>query len=94
MTRNMPFACSICEEESTRICIECTKDTCGNHLCEKCLCCSDCCQCDLKLETEHQWRMPTVRDPEPMPHPHPMPDPDPAPEPDPIPMVPRREQDN
>jgi hypothetical protein len=59
------------------------------------LCCSDCCQCDLKLETAaHEWRTPMVRDPEPVPHPHPMPDPDPAPEPDPIPMVPRREQEN
>src|ERR1039458_7152405 len=32
----MPFQCSICGEESTRICARCTKDACDNHLCEKC----------------------------------------------------------
>ena len=48
----MPFACSICEEESTRICVVCTKDTCSNHLCEKCGCCSDCCGCEVPLR-EH-----------------------------------------
>ena len=41
----MPFFCSICNEESTRICVRCTKDACNNHLCEKCLRCSDCCEC-------------------------------------------------
>ena len=46
----MPFTCSICEEESTRICAQCTKDTCSNHLCEKCGCCSDCCECDVPLD--------------------------------------------
>jgi hypothetical protein len=46
----MPFTCTICEEESTRICIACTKDTCGNHLCEKCRRCSDCCDCELRLD--------------------------------------------
>src|SRR6266542_6926561 len=45
----MPFVCSICEEESTRICVLCTKDTCSNHLCEKCGCCSDCCGCEVPL---------------------------------------------
>jgi len=50
MTRVMPFTCSICEEESTHICLSCTKDTCGNHLCEKCDNCSDCCTCELTLE--------------------------------------------
>jgi hypothetical protein len=45
----MPFACSICEQESTRICVLCTKDTCSNHLCEKCGCCSDCCGCEVPL---------------------------------------------
>jgi hypothetical protein len=45
----MPFVCSICEEESTRICVLCTKDTCANHLCEKCGCCSDCCGCEVPL---------------------------------------------
>lgn len=45
----MPFTCSICGEESTRICARCTKDSCNNHLCEKCLCCSDCCECEVVL---------------------------------------------
>ena len=45
----MPFTCSICGEESTRICARCTKDACDNHLCEKCLRCSDCCECEVKL---------------------------------------------
>jgi hypothetical protein len=46
----MPFICSICEEASTQICARCTKDTCGNHLCEKCQRCSDCCECEVALE--------------------------------------------
>lgn len=46
----MPFACSICEQESTRICAFCTKDACDNHLCERCGCCSDCCECEVPLE--------------------------------------------
>lgn len=46
----MPFSCSICEEESTRICVSCTKDTCANHLCERCHCCSDCCECEVPLD--------------------------------------------
>jgi hypothetical protein len=45
----MPFTCSICEEESTRICVGCTKDSCENHLCEKCSRCSDCCGCEVTL---------------------------------------------
>jgi hypothetical protein len=45
----MPFTCSICEEESTRICVACTKDSCDNHLCEKCKRCSDCCGCEVTL---------------------------------------------
>jgi len=45
----MPFQCSICAEESTRICARCTKDACNNHLCEKCLRCSDCCECEVHL---------------------------------------------
>lgn len=50
----MPFQCSICGEESTRICARCTKDACDNHLCEKCLRCSDCCECEVALaETSH-----------------------------------------
>jgi hypothetical protein len=45
----MPFTCSICGEESTRICARCTKDACDNHLCEKCVRCSDCCECEVRL---------------------------------------------
>ena len=46
----MPFACSICEQESTRICAFCTKDACANHICVRCGCCSDCCECDVPLD--------------------------------------------
>jgi hypothetical protein len=42
------FSCSICNEPSTEICIRCTKDACENHRCTKCLCCSDCCSCDMR----------------------------------------------
>jgi hypothetical protein len=45
----MPFTCSICEEESARICARCTKDACGNHLCDRCKRCSDCCDCEVVL---------------------------------------------
>lgn len=45
----MPFACSICEQESTRICAFCTKDACNIHLCARCSCCSDCCPCEVPL---------------------------------------------
>ena len=55
----MPFICSICEEASTQICARCTKDTCGNHLCDKCLRCSDCCECELALE--EKTPVPVVR---------------------------------
>jgi hypothetical protein len=46
----VPYSCSICEQESTRICVFCTKDACGIHICDRCCCCSDCCQCDVPLE--------------------------------------------
>ena len=46
----MAFSCSICEQESTRICVDCTKDACSNHLCERCGCCSDCCDCEVPLD--------------------------------------------
>ena len=46
----MPFQCSICDEPSTRICVRCTKDACDNHICEKCLKCSDCCECEVALD--------------------------------------------
>jgi hypothetical protein len=52
MITTMPFVCSICEEQSTRICVRCTKDTCSNHLCEKCRACSDCCDCEIHLEPD------------------------------------------
>jgi hypothetical protein len=45
----VPFACSICEQESTRICVFCTKDACNIHLCGRCGCCSDCCPCEVPL---------------------------------------------
>ena len=88
----MPFVCSICEEQSTRICIECTKDTCANHLCEKCAACSDCCDCEVRLDDGHHLEPEApeatqLAGPhEPEPHPHPMPDPDQDPEPEPIPI--------
>ena len=88
----MPFQCSICAEESTRICARCTKDACNNHLCEKCLRCSDCCECEVTL-SEPAAGMPagSARSvlraanagpkPEPEPEsPHAPPDPDPSPE--------------
>ena len=57
----MAFTCSICGEESTRICVWCTKDACDNHLCEKCKRCSDCCECEVRLsEPAHEAR-PVVR---------------------------------
>lgn len=58
----MPFACSICEQESTKICAFCTKDACDNHLCERCGCCSDCCECDLPLDeaTAHPHAVPPI----------------------------------
>ncbi len=85
----MPFACTICEEESTRICGYCTKDTCENHLCERCHRCSDCCECDVRL-VEHPPE-PAVRahvaaGPRPVGEPEPDLEPvsEPAPDPDPV----------
>ncbi|MDE3167071.1 MAG: hypothetical protein KGN36_14795 [Acidobacteriota bacterium] len=49
----MAFTCSICGEQSTRICARCTKDACDNHLCGKCRRCSDCCECEIVLEEPH-----------------------------------------
>ncbi len=48
MNEPVTFACSICGEPSTEICVYCTKDACPNHRCEKCQRCSDCCQCELR----------------------------------------------
>ena len=91
----MPFYCSICGEESTRICAECTKDACANHLCEKCGCCSDCCDCEIALReplhevpTVHSFRVRSIPESEPEPEPpHPPPDPDPFPEDEPEPGI-------
>lgn len=47
------FTCSICDEESHDICVACTKDACANHLCERCLRCSDCCVCEVRLVTHY-----------------------------------------
>jgi hypothetical protein len=47
VTESRVFACSICGEPSTEICVWCTKDTCPNHLCRKCHRCSDCCECGV-----------------------------------------------
>lgn len=78
----MPFICSICGEESTRICARCTKDACDNHLCEKCMRCSDCCECEVALSepTRSVVRV-AVSEPEPEPVPAPAAEePSPAPE--------------
>ena len=48
MSETGNYLCSICGEASTEICVYCTKDSCGNHLCEKCHRCSDCCECDAQ----------------------------------------------
>ncbi len=58
----MPFACSICEQESTKICAFCTKDSCDNHLCPRCGCCSDCCECEVPLDevNSHPHHVPPV----------------------------------
>ena len=83
----MPFQCSICGEESTRICARCTKDACNNHLCERCRRCSDCCECEVALsETVREparsvFRAAGIPKPDPKPEPHqPAPDPDPFPD--------------
>ncbi len=63
----MPFTCNICEETSTDICIACTKDSCANHLCEKCARCSDCCGCEVALiEPESAVAAASVGGPEPL----------------------------
>ena len=95
----MAFHCTICGEESTRICVWCTKDTCANHLCERCGRCSDCCECEVPLEEAvyavpvHGAHMPEhpeptleiAREPEPA-NAAPVPEPPhPPPDPDPFP---------
>jgi hypothetical protein len=56
LTPTLTFLCSICGEPSRTICVYCTKDACGNHLCERCRRCSDCCECELRLDEfpEHE----------------------------------------
>lgn len=89
----MPFMCNICGEEAGRICARCTKDVCANHLCEKCLRCSDCCECEVSLnETPQNVPLTSARavfravtgGPKPVPDPEPLPEPGPAPDPFPI----------
>jgi hypothetical protein len=88
----MPFTCSICGEESTRICGRCTKDACDNHLCEKCLRCSDCCECEVKL-SEPARMMVHAATPGPVAIPDPAAAPIPGPEPDPTPPMPGPDPD-
>ena len=76
----MPFSCSICGEESTRICVRCTKDACENHLCEKCRRCSDCCECEVRLSEPVQPVARAAAEPSPEGEPPPDTEP-PAPEP-------------
>ena len=54
MTAVMAFTCSICGEGSHDICVYCTKDTCGNHMCERCHRCSDCCLCESPIIREQR----------------------------------------
>src|ERR1022692_3923860 len=82
---SMPFNCTICGEESTRICVWCTKDTCANHLCEKCGRCSDCCECEVPLEPV-QEPAPVHEPPLPVQEPTPMPGEPEPPVQDPTPM--------
>jgi hypothetical protein len=77
-----------------RICARCTKDACNNHICEKCLRCSDCCECEIGLaESAREPMRAVVRAvmaesrPAPIPDPEPEPEPVlPEPEPDPAPL--------
>jgi hypothetical protein len=50
MNGQRTFSCSICGDPSTQICVWCTKDACANHICAKCLRCSDCCECEVPLD--------------------------------------------
>jgi len=78
---SMPFSCSICGEESTLICARCTKDACDNHLCPKCLRCSDCCECEVVLDERPEPVRPVVRAAAAPTPPPPEPEPEPQPEP-------------
>src|SRR5438105_4891232 len=88
VTQPMSFSCSICGEESIRICARCTKDTCSNHLCDKCLRCSDCCECEVVLTEPVREPARSVFHPAPRPGPTPEHEPEPPlppPDPDPLP---------
>jgi len=89
MTATPVFTCSICGEGSTRICARCTKDACDNHLCEKCFCCSDCCECEQVLAEAPRTQVRTVVEPHVEPQPHAEPEPPPVasygPVPSPVP---------
>jgi len=86
----MPYTCSICAEESMRICVRCTKDACNNHICEKCLRCSDCCECEVILSAPaHEPARQVVREVVGGTHPTPIPDP----EPEPAPVLPEPDPD-
>ena len=50
MNGQRAFSCSICGDPSTQICVWCAKDACPNHICRKCLRCSDCCECEVPLD--------------------------------------------
>ncbi len=50
MNGTRTFTCTICGDPSDQICVYCTKDSCANHLCQKCGRCSDCCECDVPLD--------------------------------------------
>lgn len=58
MTEARTFTCSICGDPSTDICVYCTKDACPNHLCRKCHRCSDCCECEVPLDSAEETRPP------------------------------------
>ena len=101
----MAFFCNICGEESTRICVRCTKDACANHLCERCHRCSDCCECEVALDAplpgfvRHEIAIPAeyaAGEPEVFPDPDPEDAPDVIlhPDPDPAPepeVTPRKD---
>ena len=57
MTPTLTFTCSICGEPSGSICVYCTKDACSNHVCEKCGRCSDCCECEIRLDDHPEPRV-------------------------------------
>jgi hypothetical protein len=68
--------------------VRCTKDTCNNHLCEKCGKCSDCCECEVALSS-NSLPAATARSMFPRPGPEPMPEPaEPIPNPYPEPPEP------